>query len=82
MGGKFGSLKSGWRELCKGCVLHECTFDGDTSSGDSVYTDEALAENRELMNKAAFWVDDDRLKIDVNTDLIKRTLHNLLADPI
>jgi hypothetical protein len=81
MGGKFGSLGNDCRELCRGCVRHECTFDGDTGSGDSVYTDEALEENRKQMQKASFWVNGDRLKIDVNTDLIERTMFNLLADP-
>lgn len=82
MNGKFGSLGNDRRELCGCCVPHEYTFDGDTGSGDSIYTDEALAENRSQMQKASFWINGDRLKIDVNTDLIERTLHNLLADPI
>lgn len=58
-------------------------FDGDTSSGDSVYTDDALEENRKMKQKASFWVaSDGNLTVDVNVDTIERTVYNLLADPI
>ncbi len=57
-------------------------FDGDTSSGDSTYTKEALEENRNLMRKSTFWVTGDkRLTVDINVDTIERTVFNLLADP-
>lgn len=57
-------------------------FDGDTSSFEGIYTDEALAENKRMMQSAKYWVDSKgNLKVDVNTDVIERTLHNLLADP-
>lgn len=58
------------------------TFDGDTGSADTIYTDESLDENRRLMRTAGFWVNSDNsLTLDINTDLIIRTLHNLLGDP-
>ena len=57
-------------------------FDGDTGSADTVYTDESLAENRRLLNTASFWIaGDNTLTIDIETDTIMRTLHNLLGDP-
>ena len=69
------------REL-RSSDLRESTFDGDTSSADSIYTDEAIVENRKLINKSSFWINgDNTLTIDINTDLIERTLHNLLGDP-
>lgn len=58
-------------------------FDGDTASYEAVYTDESLTEIKNKMNSASYWVTPDgKLKLDVNTDVIERTLHNLLADPI
>ncbi len=61
----------------------QADFDGDTGSGESVYTDEALEENRNMMNKASFWVaGNGDLLIQVDTDLIERTMANLLADPL
>lgn len=57
-------------------------FDGDTSSGDTVYTDDALEENRNMMKRSSYWVSSDgRLTVDIEVDLIERTVHNLLADP-
>ena len=56
-------------------------FDGDTGSADSVYTDESLAENKDMMSKASFWISSDNaLVIDINVDTIDRTVFNLLAD--
>lgn len=58
-------------------------FDGDTGSGDSVYTDEALEENRNMMKKATYWVESGRLTIDISgSGLVDRVMHNLLADPL
>lgn len=58
-------------------------FDGDTGSGDSVYTDEALEENRNMMKKATYWVEGGRLTIDISgSGLVDRVMHNLLADPL
>lgn len=58
-------------------------FDGDTGSGDSVYTDEALEENRAMMKKATYWVEGGRLTIDISgSGLVDRVMHNLLADPL
>lgn len=57
-------------------------FDGDTSSGDGVYTDEAIEENRNMIKRSTFWVTaDNQLTVDVEVDLISRTCKNLLADP-
>lgn len=57
-------------------------FDGDTSSGDSVYTDDALEENRSMKRKVSFWVGNDgELTVDITVDTIERTVFNLLADP-
>ena len=70
------------RELVKSCVFAERPFDGDTGSADTVYTDESLAENRRLMSTASYWINgDNTLTIDIETDTIMRTLHNLLGDP-
>ncbi len=34
------------------------------------------------MRTASYWLNgDNTLNIDINTDLIERTLHNLLGDP-
>lgn len=56
-------------------------FDGDTGSGDSVMTNEALAENRERMNDVSYWVrPDGSLTMDVGNDLVNRTIHNLMAE--
>lgn len=57
-------------------------FDGDTSSFEGIYTDESLEENTNMMSKVQYWIDSKgNLKVDVNNDVIERTLHNLLADP-
>ena len=70
------------RELVKSCVFAERSFDGDTGSADTVYTDESLAENRRLMSTASYWINgDNTLTIDIETDTIMRTLHKLLGDP-
>ena len=64
------------------CVVAEHTFDGDTGSADTVYTDESVAENKRMLDTVSFWVHgDNTLTIDIETDTIMRTLHNLLGDP-
>lgn len=66
----------------KGCAFAEHTFDGDTGSADTVYTDESLEENKKMLGTVSFWVSgDNRLTIDIETDTVMRTLHNLLGDP-
>jgi len=62
--------------------LDECPFDGDTASSDSVYTEEALAENKAMMNRSSFWIaSDNTLTVDVDVDLVSRVMKNILADP-
>lgn len=57
-------------------------FDGDTSSFEALYTDESLNENRRMLRSASYWVTPEgNMKVDVCTDVVERTLHNLLADP-
>lgn len=57
-------------------------FDGDTGSADSVYTDEALAENRNMLHTASYWVTgDSKPTIQIDNDIVNRTLHNLLGEP-
>ena len=72
-------------KISENCVVAnyvKVTFDGDTSSADSLYTDESIEENRRIMRTASYWLNgDNTLNIDINTDLIERTLHNLLGDP-
>ena len=58
------------------------SFDGDTGSNDSLYTDEALEENREKMEDPSFWIGaGGKLTIDIETTLIELTMASLLADP-
>ena len=46
------------------------------------HLDEALAENRQKTKEITFWVSSaKKLNVDINVDTIKRTVHNLLADP-
>lgn len=60
----------------------QADHDGDTCSADSAYTDEALQENRQKTKEITFWVSSaKKLNVDINVDTIKRTVHNLLADP-
>lgn len=61
----------------------QADHDGDTGSGDSVYTDEALEENRQMMTKASYWVTGDgKLRVDVGSkDLIDLVMVNMLGDP-
>ncbi len=57
-------------------------FDGDTGSCDAVYTDEALKENRDMLDKASYWVTgDNKPTIQLDNDIVTRTLHNLLGEP-
>ena len=49
---------------------------------ETLYTNEALAENKAMVSKAKFWVLDDGLTIDIDSPLVNRVIHNLLADPI
>lgn len=60
----------------------QADFDGDTGSGDSVYTDESLAENNKMLHTAAFWIKGNEMAIDINTDIVRRTLANMLGDPV
>lgn len=57
--------------------------DGDTGSGDSVYTKEALEENRKMMTKGSYWVTGDgKLRVDAGSkDLIDLVMVNMLGDP-
>ena len=62
--------------------LLNADFDGDTGSNDSLYTDEALEENREKMEDPSFWIGaGGKLTIDIETTLIELTMASLLADP-
>jgi hypothetical protein len=58
--------------------------DGDTSSSDSVYTDEALEENRKMLTKATYWINSSgKLRVDASSkSLIDLVMVNLLGDPI
>lgn len=60
----------------------QADFDGDTSSGDAVYTDESVKEVGDKIDSPEYWVTvSGKLTIDINTDVVNLTLHNLLGDP-
>ena len=56
-------------------------FDGDTMSGDSVYTNEAMAENKLKMGTVTHWFNSDgSSKVQIDNDVVTRTLNALLGD--
>lgn len=57
-------------------------YDGDTGSGNSVYTKEALEELRLSVTKRTYWVDvNDKIKLDILDPIAERTFQVLMADP-
>lgn len=57
-------------------------YDGDTGSGNSVYTKEALEELQLSITKRTYWVDvSDELKLEIVDPIAKRTFAVLMADP-
>lgn len=53
-------------------------FDGDTSSGNYLITEEAIAENKKLINSRAFYVGTDgKFYNNLETDTVKYVTHNL-----
>ena len=57
-------------------------FDGDTGSGNSIYTEEALKEQRYKMTTISYWIDVNlKLKIDLMDGTSKRTFKSLMKDP-
>lgn len=61
----------------------QADFDGDTGSGDAVYTDESIQEIKEKIDSPSYWTTiNGKMSIDIETDIIVLTLHNLLGDPL
>lgn len=57
-------------------------FDGDTSSGNAIMSEEALEENRKILNSKHYWFNaDGSMKITLTNDVIDRTLYALLKEP-
>ena len=57
-------------------------FDGDTASGNSVMSEEALAENRRILNSKHYWFNaDGSMKITLTNAIIDRTVFALLKEP-
>lgn len=57
-------------------------YDGDTGSGNSVYTKEALAECGMSIKKKSYWIDvNNKLKVEVVDGTSKRVFKVLMADP-
>lgn len=57
-------------------------FDGDTSSGNGIMSEEALEENRKILNSKHYWFNaDGSMKITLTNDVIDRTLFALLKEP-
>ncbi len=57
-------------------------FDGDTSSGNAAMSQEALEENRKIMNSKHYWFNaDGSMKITLTNDVIDRTMFALLKEP-
>ena len=57
-------------------------FDGDTSSGNAVMSEEALEENRKILNSKHYWFNaDGSMKITLTNNVIDRTMFALLKEP-
>ena len=57
-------------------------YDGDTGSGNAVYTKEALEEIKASIKKTSYWIDvNNRPKIELLDGTAKRTFKMLMAAP-
>lgn len=61
----------------------EGDYDGDTGSGNAIYTEEALEELGVSVTKRSYWADvNNEMKIELVDTIAKRTLSVLMGEPL
>jgi hypothetical protein len=58
-------------------------FDGDTGSGNAVYSDEAITEVKNFLNSKRYYIGTDgKITYSSNTDTVAYVLRNMTGDPV